>query len=115
MSGGSRRPSRPGSTSSDSGGGQGWLKRAREGVAAHANEVGVRDLAAAADTKLRAKRVAVGLDRPGRDPEPYCDLLVRAAGGDQREDLCLSGRDRCMRGRSVQLHVATLKTEPEQG
>ncbi len=50
----------------------------------------------------------MSLRRPGRDPEPRSDLVVRAAHGDQLDDLPLALRDRRERCLFVVVHTATL-------
>ena len=47
------------------------------------------NLSAAADTQLRAQRVRMRLRSPGRDAQPFSDLVVRAPCRDQRNDLTL--------------------------
>src|SRR5947208_16360384 len=53
----------------------------------------VRDLAAAADAQLVAQGVAMRLGCSRGDAETYADLLVRASGGDQFDDLELPRGD----------------------
>ena len=43
------------------------------------------------DAQLRVKRSQVGVHRPGTHAEAFGDLPIHQAGGDQFEDLHLSG------------------------
>jgi len=52
-----------------------------------------RDLASAPNAELLSQDVAVRFRRSGGDPEPRPDLVVRASGSDQCDDLPLTFRD----------------------
>src|SRR5207344_509327 len=64
-----------------------------EGVATGQRAIRARDLTASRAAELLPEHVRVGLRRPRRDAETACDLIVRAAGGDQLDHLTLPIRD----------------------
>ena len=53
-----------------------------------------RDLTPTPHAELLPKHVAVGLRRPGGDPEPQTNLVIGATRCDQFDDLSLPRRDR---------------------
>jgi hypothetical protein len=76
---------------------------------------GDRDLASTPHAELLPQDVAVSLGGSGGDPEPRSDLIVRAAGCDERDDLALAIRDRRSPSFRDQLHHGRDRTPSIEG
>src|SRR5690348_3975604 len=73
--------------------GQGRLEALREGVVSGQEPIGDRDLPSFRYAQFLPQDVAMGFRGAGGDAQSLTDLVVRAAGCDQLDDLALSLRD----------------------
>jgi hypothetical protein len=74
--------------------GRSRLEASRERVVAGYGSVRHGDLPAACDSELLAQDIRMGLCRSRGDAKTLADLVVRAPGGDELDDLALPLGDR---------------------
>jgi hypothetical protein len=74
--------------------GRSRLEASRERVVAGYRSIGHRDLPASGDPELLSQDIRMRLRRSRGDAQALADLVVRAPGGDELDDLALPLGDR---------------------